>query len=545
MLQQRDQRYFTDRRTFARVVFFAALLFSLAFVRTAHAQIVVCPLGITTTTCTESTTQHDSHTRVDLADFQAYVTQVVGSINGGIVFDQTVLEAPTSANVATAFTGAVAAVTSAGGPGVLVLGPTLRSSVDVRGASTFVGSQLNHDEYATTRQTTFGPATILIGPDSTTTYFFPSPDTNSNFNTHTEHFIDDQYQALITHTNIYDVVGVVRQLGTVHTVVLSGAYDQSGRFVDALSDEAGEGRAALAELPLGYAAEQDPATSGPFAAFAAVGADDPLPLRFWVRGYGAQTSTPTQGAVPGDVRTSGGVSGGLGMEVAPGLFLGAGLDQGMTAMVLDPVGESGLIQLSQLGVSGKYVRNGWFATAAATMGRGSVHAVQTLGGSSTADYGLGTWSLLAETGYAIETAPVTITPRVGAELTGVQVGEFAGVGGLALSAMAQFSQRLRAWVGVDVETSIPTVSGAIDLAAHARVVGVLMGAGRSRQVTFSTMPGTMLTVTGASEAPVSVDLGSEITWHEADNVKLTAAYDLHLSGSSMSHAGTLSLRVTW
>jgi len=76
-----------------------------------------------TTSCTSSTTHHETDIRVDLPQAQAYVTGVIGKLNGGRVFDQTFHFAPGSPQVSAGFKAAVAAITAAGGPAIVIGAP--------------------------------------------------------------------------------------------------------------------------------------------------------------------------------------------------------------------------------------------------------------------------------------------------------------------------------------------------------------------------------------------------------------------------------------
>lgn len=173
-------------------------------------------------TTTTSTTHHDTHTRVDIADAQAYQTRVLGFVfwtdsvfHSAFVFDQTVPNAPSSPEVDTLFNQAFAADTAAlnavtlpaGCTNVLVEAPRLVASSDDRAAAVPVGTQFNHSETSVTTTTAIGPATILIGEDQSQTFFVAAGTVNVNTNTHTENFIDDLFQATATHNRTYQVDG--------------------------------------------------------------------------------------------------------------------------------------------------------------------------------------------------------------------------------------------------------------------------------------------------------------------------------------------------
>ena len=87
----------------------------------------LCP----STTCytgTNSTTQ--TFTTQDLTQqTDAYVTEILGKLNGGTVFDQTFNLAYSDPTVQTGVTSALAAITSLGGSSVIIAGPTQVSQI--------------------------------------------------------------------------------------------------------------------------------------------------------------------------------------------------------------------------------------------------------------------------------------------------------------------------------------------------------------------------------------------------------------------------------
>jgi hypothetical protein len=142
-----------------------------------------------TTTTTTSTTEHETHTAVSGPASESSRTRVTAALDGTIIHDETVTGAPTSPAVAAALERARAALTARGIAPSAINGPaTVSSSRDV--LSTQVTSVLDHTETSVTSTTTFGPATILIGPNQSQT-FFAAGSTNVNVNTHTEYFYND------------------------------------------------------------------------------------------------------------------------------------------------------------------------------------------------------------------------------------------------------------------------------------------------------------------------------------------------------------------
>lgn len=117
-------------------------------------------------------------------------TRVTATLDATIVFDETVTGAPGSAAANAALERARAALGAKGVQAASVSGPTTVSTTrEVQSTqTTFV---LEHVETSITTQTTFGPATILIGPNQSITFLVAPGTTNTNTNIHTENFIND------------------------------------------------------------------------------------------------------------------------------------------------------------------------------------------------------------------------------------------------------------------------------------------------------------------------------------------------------------------
>lgn len=145
-------------------------------------------------TVTTSTTNHTTFARVDLPTAEAFSTRVAVVIDGMVVFDQTVA-APASSPAAQSLLGQGAAAAA----GTCSVAGPFTSSSDTTGPAVHVGDVFNFTNISVTAQTTFGPQTILIGPDQTVEFFVAAGTINVNTNTHTETFMDQQFQATVTH----------------------------------------------------------------------------------------------------------------------------------------------------------------------------------------------------------------------------------------------------------------------------------------------------------------------------------------------------------
>jgi hypothetical protein len=162
--------------------------------------------GITTTTTT-STTHHETDIHVDLPTI--YSTRVIGvTFNGQqnfLVYDQTFPVQPFASEVVnTANPAAELAVQAVALPQTIT-GPTLTSmSSTEQLADTIAGVNTS-----ISTSTSFGPATILIGDDQSMSFFVPAGTENINTNTHTETFVNKNFQATISHRALWQVTGLL------------------------------------------------------------------------------------------------------------------------------------------------------------------------------------------------------------------------------------------------------------------------------------------------------------------------------------------------
>jgi hypothetical protein len=108
---------------------------------------------------------------------------------GTTVFDETVTGGPGSAAVIDALARARAALQAQLGQNAVITGPEQTQSTRTQ-VTQNPTNQVNHIETSVTSSTTFGPATILVGPDQSITCFIAAGSTNVNVNTHTETFVD-------------------------------------------------------------------------------------------------------------------------------------------------------------------------------------------------------------------------------------------------------------------------------------------------------------------------------------------------------------------
>jgi hypothetical protein len=482
-------------------------------------------------TCTVSTNHHETDIRVDLPDATAFATRVLGTaiVTGpGIdvhatAFDQSVSAAPGSAQVLALFDQAGAAARAralaiaAGRPFVAIMqsAPTLIASASTRGASVLVGHEpitvggpnvtvfapgagstayafprADNESLTITNTITLGPGTVLFGPDLANSAFVPAGTLNIDTNIAYESFFTDSYQATVTNTATYEItVSLILQLiGTIHPALQSASYDLGGRFLRGLGEEGDLGRC------------------GANAVHCA-----------WAEGYGLSSRDKAQAMVPGNSARTGAFAGGLAFRVAPGLNLGFGIGEGWSAIDQEVGSEHADLSFTQFGLDAAYRAGGWRLTAAllgATGHAGTHHGDASLGGTSTARYGLSMWGARSEIGYRIGAGSWSLTPKLGGDWARVHSDAFVEVGGPALTAPAHDANRTRGFVGLAAEDRLALDGQPLTLTAEARLTDVLSGRARVLPVAFA---GQALAVEGLSEGRFAGDLDVTAAFHFTRN----------------------------
>ncbi|MDP2734095.1 MAG: autotransporter outer membrane beta-barrel domain-containing protein [Hoeflea sp.] len=533
-------------------------------------------------------------------DFEMRIT---GTLGGGVIFDQTVAGAVGDAAALAALAGAGLAVTNAGGPGVVVFDPVLVERTETLIASDTIvdrqaqGAPVEMVSVSLVVGVAGGAASAPIGApgppslpataaafpqggtltgdyglcatpgaanqpptgcendDATVVVPFPAGLSLFNLNTHSdilETLTGSETWLIFEH---WDIAGIVQAVGTVNASVRSGGYDMNARFLRRLMAQgAVQQPASLGGVPLAYAQEPDRSEAAGAVDRLATGAigeaangnDAGFRYHGWLESYGSTASAAAQGAVPGDRRTAWGLSGGAAYSFANGLTLGFGVDRGRTDVSLAAVGESGDIELTQFGLSARFDAGRWFAGGALSYGLGEVETAQTLGGVSTAAYDLTVFGLVAEAGHRFDMGGVTLTPSAGLDFTSLSTSAFTGAGGAALSAPAFTSERTRAFAGLGIAKGFDTDGGGrLELSGSARIVGVLSGEERLLPVVLAAAPGAPLTVTGASEGRIGLDLGAETRYRFAAGAEIFARYDGEFCKDFDAHQGTVGLRISW
>lgn len=502
------------------------------------------PEGVVTTTTSISRTQTITTQAVNVP-VSTFLTRLIGRLNTGeVVFDQSYADAFGSGLVQGALNTVRAAITSAGGPAVVILNPVRTST-----QSTSTSTSASVDQLTSSVDTvypgvvTFGPGTLFVGDrgicQSISSDGVPSGcslpgvtlvlglnDANINVHTNTAEEITRTTTVTTTTTlnETYEVVGVVTPVGGVHGALVREAVLSGERFLKR-----------LVSGPDGYPDVPE-------------GDGEPLFNRVWLEAYGAWGSLDGSGDLsPGYDADVYGVSAGLGREVSEGLTLSLGLDLSWAETEMALPGdfpESGESDLTQVGFAlhkdwgraegGLAFTYGWgtFETASGSDGLGDVSIAKT-------DAAL--WGVEGRIGVATVLGGGTLTPFAGFSTVHVDFDDVTGAGSafdLFVSGDDHVSFRL--FAGLDYAETFIAGQGDLTLKLSARVLQelgdetVVLNAafegGASLPLVLAEEGGTA----GEVEAGLSYALGEQVSVHAGYEGRISSGSDIHAAKAGVT-----------
>ncbi len=528
----------------------------------AAAQTVILN-GLDNTTLTPYTTQTITQQTVTNT-VATYSTEIQGTLNGKPVYDQTFSAAYSDPTVQAALTGARTAITTAGGPAVVIAQPVLVSSTTALVSSASSTTSTVQSSTATILGTYqyIGPVTILAGnlgicttttvvqgttrpsgcSGGGTTYQLPTGVWDFDVLVHTAEQV--LQTTTVTDTTLltqdYLIAGTTRPLGTGHTVTMTALFGSSSRLMRRLDDDGALGDGAAKPQALSFKDSGD-------------GADAPpsLPgVKPWAEAYGVYTREASHGSTPGDTQSAGGLAAGMGFAVAPGLTVGAAIDQGWTHVSLPSVSESANVSLLQGGLYAAYDTGAFVARVSGVYGAGNASTSATdsiLLTPSSASYGVTTSGVSAEVGHRMAYEGWRLMPVIGVDWQEAHVNGFTETGGYAaLTSNGGTQDRTHSWFGLEAGRTLYEAGYRIDLQTYVRGLEVMTGADNRLEAAFVSAPTQQLTITGLAEPRWSVQFGAKVNaFNVTDNVSLYLAYDGRAAGGFESHAGTAGFKIRW
>lgn len=473
-----------------------------------------------------------------------FETRIIGRLAGGVaLFDQTFNDAFGSATVLNGLAAARAAITTAGGPGIVIISdPVLISRTVSSTTSSASIFSLAGSSDTVTSTSTFGPATITIGdrrscgaavaalPDGTRPAcgapggqsFDVAPGTvNVNTNTQTEYRVDEARTDTITETTreTYELTGTVVPVGTVHAAVQSGLFDSAGRFLHRLGREGVQGL---------------------------FGSRGGAPRRGgWAEAYALDGGRDARNGLPGEQGDSAGFAAGFSLDAGPGVSLGFGADHGWTDVDVAATGEAADVRLTQFGLQARLGTGPFGVGAALTYGAGEVDSSRAFLGVAQGAYDVELLGAFVEARYDIDLGGWRLTPAAGLDWVRVESDAFTESGPLGFIVPAAEQDRTRAFAGAEIGGRLGLGGrAALELTGYARYLAVLDGEERALPIVFAAAPGTPLVMRGIDEED-SILLGAQARLELSRSVDLYFGYDGRFGGGQESHAGIGGVRVRW
>ncbi|WCM25884.1 autotransporter outer membrane beta-barrel domain-containing protein [Sphingomonas sp. QA11] len=463
-----------------------------------------------------------------------YATTIQGKLLGGsLLYNQSFDQPYASATVQAGVAAARLAITTAGGPGVVLSAPTLVSHTVATSSATTSVYTFNHvatADHITTVEYVGGPGSLPLislttglslvgdpayngvqtvgvnGVNSTTPVLVgqlsdcsaAAATQNSTTKpvcttlaghqvrfgwgavayvatTNDTYYVDkaDTVTTTTLTSETYLLQGIVKPIGVIHAIAAQAAFDTSEGFWQRSLDR--------------------------------FGADGGDRWRPWIAYWGQSRGTAGRGGAVGDWRSGTGVEGGLAVRITPGLIVGGGISAGTGHLALDDASESARLRQVDGGIFARIGRaRGLALRLGAGMGGGHVSSIVTIPmvtDNAAARESVQTRWALAEASDRIAVAGgrMVITPLIGIGYTRVRLDGFTESGSdYALTAGAATQHRLREWAGGEVE--IPVVP-ALTLTASVKAIHYDGDIAPSRAVAFVNYPGNAaLNVTAAPMA---------------------------------------------
>lgn len=503
-----------------------------------------------------------------------YETQIIGRLNGGTPLYDHTFPVPFSDPIAqSGVSAARAAITTAGGPGVIIGTPLLTASSMTTSTSSTTLYSLANTSTSISAEVTVGPSSspIQIGVRSSCTgisslpsttapscgtvapvaqYTATQPGFNINFRqsgnlapngalildgTNQIVFQDPTAVTLsisggviLTNLNTTTTYTIDQTTTTTNITTIFEQYTINGIVrrigsVHALAADAGGDAAGLFTQRLRLAG------------------DGELRRGFWLTGYGFFGERGRQGEIAADRRSGEGVTGGFAARFGDGFSAGAGFDAGRTRLRLPAVGESGTVSLVQAGAHVGFDRGPFSLRLSGAYGWGHVRTLTAPADfdfATQARYGLHTASLSGEAGYAVPLGGWRLTPSVGGEWRRISTDRFAEPGTYGLSAAANHTSQARGWAGLTLDRPVGD-GGGIRLYGRATVQGndqVVLPVG------FTLLGGAMR-LESPDYGTLGAEAGASAVLPLARGISLYAAYDARLRGNLALHTATGGLAI--
>jgi uncharacterized protein with beta-barrel porin domain len=299
-------------------------------------------------------------------------------------------------------------------------------------------------------------------------------------------------------------------------------------FLERLGSQAGVGRG-LRNNPGGGGASE---------------ATDAPRYRTWGEAYGISARTDAQADFVGDRRQTWGGVAGLGATIAPGVNIGASIDQSRTSIDVPLALQSASLDLTQLGFNASVDKGPWTWAVALVHGFGNINSNRDTGfGTASASYNARIDGALTELSYYWNQDQSRIVPKAALEYVRATTGSFQESGGLdPLMATGASVERSRILLGAEVGHYWIFDGKIFDLSGYGKFVDNVEQ--NFSSITVSLGPQS-ISVQGIGESRYGADAGASASLSLSNTVRLYLNYDGKFRAATQSHQGTLGVELKW
>jgi len=349
--------------------------------------------------------------------------------------------------------------------------------------------------------------------------------------------------------------------GNANLAASSALFDVNDRFLNSLIQHAGSrsavwsdaaGNSSLADRfsPLAYGANEPSrgkASDNPLAAYAAAPAPPDPRYRTWFEGYGSRSHTDAQGTFNGDTRRVFGGVAGIGYTLAPGVSVGASVDQGHTKTDVNGGTQSSRMDMTQIGVNAAFYSGPWTLSVAGVYGFGRIHSARLESlGEAAAGYGTHMWGAIAELSYYWSSGHWRVVPKAGFDGSLGTTDAYVESGGTTpVSGSAQTTKRARAYAALEVGyTNNLNNKMNYDISVYGKVIDIFSQDVPALLVT-PLSGATAFLVPGLNDARVEFATGASLGVRLASNMRVYVNYDGRFRSDFDSHAGMAGVEFRW
>ena len=271
-------------------------------------------------------------------------------------------------------------------------------------------------------------------------------------------------------------------------------------------------------------------------------ATDAPRFRTWGEAYGISARTGAQGDFVGDRRQTWGGVAGLGARVAPGVNVGASVDQSRTAIDVPLALQSATLDLTQLGFNASVDKGPWTWAIALVHGFGKINSSRDTGvGIASARYNAHIDGALTELSYYWNIEQSRIVPKAAFEYVRAATGSLQEFGGLdPVMAAGATVERSRVLMGAEIGHYWIFDRKIFDLSAYGKFVDNVSQNFSSITVSLGT---ESITVQGIGESRYGADAGASASLSLSNTARLYINYDGKFRAATQSHQGTLGVEL--